>query len=147
MMTTTEEALAALNAKKSAERQLAVASVCPPWRHAMFGFMMGSLVTTPAFPLPVRFVVLALFFVALVLIVRSDRKRMGVFINGYRRGRTRVVAFAMLAIILCLYALSVHRALALGDRITPVLLGVLAAVIGTIGSVIWQRVFVRELGA
>ena len=146
-MTTTEEALAALNAKKSAERQLAVASVCPPWRHAVFGFMMGSLVTTPAFPLPVRFVMLALFFVALVLIVRSDRKRMGVFINGYRRGHTRVVAFAMLAIILCLYALSVHRALALGDRITPFLLGVLAAVIGTIGSVIWQRVFVRELGA
>lgn len=147
MTTTAEEAIAALDAKKSAEQQLAAAALCPPWRHAVFGLLMGALVATPAFAFPIRMSILAGLIPVVALIVRSDRKRMGMFINGYRRGRTRIVALAMLAIVLGLYAVSVHRGLGLGDTVTPLLLGVAAAISGTIGSIIWQRVFVRELGA
>ena len=140
------EALSALDAKRDAERSLAAAAHCPPWRHAVFGAIMGTLVASPAVALPYRFGVLAVVLALIPLIVRSDRKRTGMFINGYRRGKTRWVTFAMLAAVLGLYAFSVHAALENGDRLTSVLLGLLAAVGASLGSVLWQRVFVREMG-
>lgn len=146
-MTITEEASDALEAKKSAELQLADAATCPPWRHAAFGALMGAIVTTPGLPLPWRFVVLFGVIASAGLIARSDRKRLGVFINGYRRGKTRLVIFPLLAIWAVIYWFSVDRGLLHRDHLTPLWLGLVAFVVGTLGSVIWQRVFVRELGA
>jgi hypothetical protein len=81
------------------------------------------------------------------VIIHFDRKRMGMFINGYRRGKTRVVAIGILIVELALYVVSVVRGLGMGDHTTPLLLGVAGMLIGTIGSMLWQRVFVREMGA
>ncbi|MDP9086044.1 MAG: hypothetical protein M3N02_04660 [Pseudomonadota bacterium] len=147
MMTIIDEAVAALDAKKSAERQLAYAAECPPWRHAIFGLLMGFLVSTPAFPFEVRMVILAVILAGIGLIIRSDRKRMGMFINGYRRGRTRLITFPMLAIVLLLYAYSCYLGLDRGDTVTPLFLALAAFAVSVIGSIIWQRVFVSELGA
>jgi hypothetical protein len=140
------EALSALNAKRQAEAQMAKAATCPPWRHAVFGLLMGGLVATPGFDTPVRFAILALLLCCIPLIIHSDRKRMGMFINGYRRGKTRVVAIGILALELSLYAISVVRGLDHHDHITPFLLGVVGVVVGIIGSLLWQRAFVREMG-
>lgn len=148
MMTTFEEqARLALMAKGAAEQDLARLAACPPWRHAAFAGIMAALVATPAAPLALRFVVLALIFVAIVLIVQSDRRRLGVFVNGYRRGKTRLVTFPMLALILLLYAASCYFALDRGQPMVSLALAAVSFVIGYIGSTIWQRVFVRELGA
>jgi hypothetical protein len=142
-----EEARLALQAKGAAEQNLAKLAVCPPWRHAAFAGVMAMLVATPAFPLSVRFGLLAMIFAAIALIVRSDRRRLGVFINGYRRGKTRLVTFPMLVVILGLYFASFY----FGDtRQQPAISLALAVVsfgIGYVGSMLWQRVFVRELGA
>lgn len=143
----TMEAQSALDAKRQAEAQIARAASCPPWRHAVFGVMMGGLIATPAVPLPARFAILVALLAAIPIIVQSDRKRTGMFINGYRRGKTRMVVAGILAVELGMYAISCVRALGYGDRVTPLLLGVAGVVIGTIGSIMWQRVFVRELGA
>lgn len=148
MMTTMEEqARMALMAKGAAEQDLARLAACPPWRHAVFAAMMATLVATPAIPLPLRFVALALVFVAIVLVVQSDRRRLGVFVNGYRRGKTRLVAFPMLAVILILYGISCWFGLGRGEPAVSLALAAVSFVVGYIGSVIWQRVFVRELGA
>lgn len=142
-----DQARIALAAKSDTQRQLAAASVCPPWRHAAFGLLMGTLVATPAFATPVKYALFGLILLALVIIIRSDRKRMGMFINGYRRGKTRIVAFAMVAIDLGLYWFAVYRAVALHDHRTALLLAPIAFAISWLGSVIWQRVFVSELAA
>jgi hypothetical protein len=146
-MTTTDEALAALAAKDDAQRQLAAASLCPPWRHALFGLLMGGFVASPAIDLPQRYILIALLFVAIPIIVRSDRKRLGMFVNGYRKGKTRVVAFALLAIEMALYMAGMWRGIEAHDHVAPLLLGLVGAVAGYFGSVVWQRVFVRELSA
>jgi hypothetical protein len=143
----TVEALSALDAKRSAEAQMARAATCPPWRHAVFGLLMGALVAAPAVPLPARFAVLIALLAAIPIIIRSDRKRMGMFINGYRRGKTRIVAFVLLTVELSLYGLSVYLGDYLHDRGTPLLLGLVGIAIGIAGSRLWQRVFVSELGA
>ena len=89
-MTFEQEARAALDAKAAAERQLAKAADCPPWRHALFGIVMAGLVATPALPLPLRLGALALILIMIAVIVQMDRRRMGMFVNGYRRGKTRI---------------------------------------------------------
>ena len=147
MTTIQDEARAALAAKGNAEQNLAALALCPPWRHAAFAATMAALVAACGVPLAFRFVILALVFVAIGLIVQSDRRRLGVFINGYRRGKTRLVTFPMLAIILALYLASFHFGVTLGRPDISMALALVAFVVGYIGSTLWQRVFVRELGA
>lgn len=140
-------ALTALEAKRAAEAQMAIAATCPPWRHAVFGLMMGGLIASPAFAFPLRMAILAVLLCLVPIIIRSDRKRTGMFINGYRRGKTRWVVFAILVVELGLYAIGVDRSLDHGDHLTPLLLGLLGTALGFGGSVVWQRVFVREMSA
>jgi hypothetical protein len=142
-----EQARIALDAKANAERELAGAVQCPPWRHIAFGLLMGALIATPAFPQMTRFAILAGILGAIALIIRSDRKRLGVFINGYRRGKTRIVVAVTLIVELGLYTISLFRGLDHGDRLTPLLLAIVGVILGTAASVLSQRVFVRELGA
>jgi hypothetical protein len=141
------EVLSALDAKRAAEVQMARAATCPPWRHALFGLLMGGLVASPAFEMTTRITILVVILCCIPVIIQSDRKRMGMFINGYRRGKTRIVALGVLAVVLGLYAISVVRGLDHHDHIAPLLLGAVAVVVATLGSILWQRVFVREMGA
>ena len=141
------EASSALAAKRAAEAQMARAANCPPWRHAVFGLLMGGLVASPAFAMPIRTSLLVIILACIPIIIHSDRKRMGMFINGYRRGKTRVVTIGILIVELSLYAVSVIRGLGYDDHLTPLLLGVAGVLIGIAGSMLWQRVFVREMGA
>ena len=145
-MTMVDQARLALESKSAAERDLSRLALCPPWRHAAFAASQAALVATPALLLPFRFVVLALVGTAIWMIVRSDRRRLGVFINGYRRGRTRLVTFPMLAIFLGLYLSSVHFGLTEHLPAVSLALSGVTFVVGYVGSMLWQRVFVHELG-
>lgn len=142
----TLEAQSALDAKRQAEAQIARAANCPFWRHAVFGVMMGGFVASPALDFPERMALIVIILFTIPLIIHSDRKRMGMFINGYRRGKTRLVTFPILFIELGLYMVGLFRNDHGQDPLTPVLLGVAALVVGILGSLLWQRVFVREMG-
>jgi hypothetical protein len=141
------EAQSALEAKRQAEAQMARAAQCPPWRHAVFGLLMGGLIASFAFEFVIRTAILVVVLACIPIIMHSDRKRTGMFINGYRRGKTRLVIAGILLVWLPLYALSVYYALDLHNHVVPLLLGAVGFVVTAIGSVIWQRVFVREMGA
>lgn len=147
MTTIQDEARFALDAKRAAEHNLATLSLCPPWRHAAFAGLEATLVASPGVSLPLRFLMLALFVVGIVLIVRSDRRRLGVFINGYRRGKTRLVALPLMVLMLGLYLTSVYFGLSRGQPLVCFALALLTFGMAYVGSILWQRVFVRELGA
>jgi hypothetical protein len=85
--------------------------------------------------------------VATSAIYRSDRRRLGVFINGCRRGRTRLVVVPLLLACLALYGASCYFALARDAPLISVALAAVTFGVAYQGSVIWQRVFRRELGA
>ncbi|MHA6718917.1 hypothetical protein ACX40Y_05645 [Sphingomonas sp. RS6] len=144
MPTDTEarDALAAMNATRA---QLARAAHCPPARHAAFALLMAAVVLSPV-AMPYQLVALAPVLVGIVLVVRWDRRRLGMFVNGYRRGRTRRVIAAILPGFLLLYGASVYAVAAHGLLWPSVALAVLAFALGYFGSLMWQRVFVRELG-
>lgn len=140
-----DQARIALAARETVQRQLAAAATYPQWRHAIFGMLLGGLVLMPALPSAGRIAMFAALLCAMPLIMRSDRKRSGMFINGYRRGRTLYVTFAMLALEICLIMISMHRATEFGDPRMAFLLAPVAVAVGWIGSLIWQRVFIAEM--
>ena len=140
------EATKSLAAMQDAKVRLAAAAECPPERHLAFAAIMGALVAAPIAPLPWRFVVLTFCFVAIALIVRWDRRRTGMFINGYRRGATRWITFAMLAIVMACYFGSTISVLDRNDPWTAALCAMIATIAAYVGSVLWQRRFRREMG-
>ena len=146
MSMTYEEARAALAAKTLAEQDLARLGTCPPWRHAAFAVLESALVITPVVPITARFAILIVLFAGLALIVRSDRRRLGVFINGYRRGRTRLVVVPLLLAVLVLYMISMFAAFEWHRPWISVACAAITFVVCYAGSMIWQSVFRRELG-
>lgn len=138
------DALAAIDRSRA---QLVAASDTPPLRHLAFAALMGTLVAAPAIPVaPLRMGVFALLLVGVALIVQWDRRRTGMFVNGYRAGATRWVTFAILAVCLGLYGVS--NWLALGRHLVwpSLALGIAATAIAYMGSLWWCRVFRREMG-
>lgn len=139
------EAAEALAAIDDTRARLAAASDTPPLRHAAFAAMMGGFVAVPALPLVWRSVATVMLAVAIVLVIGWDRRRTGMFINGYRAGRTRVVTATLLVCIMPLYALSAWLAIHRGAHWQPLVLGAVAAGIAYADSVWWCRVFRREM--
>lgn len=137
------EALAQIHASRT---QLARVAHCPPARHLAFAALEAGLVLSPL-AAPYQLLAMAPLLLGLVLILRWDRRRLGMFINGYRRGRTRRVMAAFLPMILALYGASVYFVFAKQAIWPSLLLGVVAFGVATWMSVVWQRVFVRELEA
>lgn len=136
------DALAFINESRV---KLVAASETPPLRHGTFAGLMGGLVAAPVLPVVLRGLAFVLLMLGVVLIVQWDRRRMGMFINGYRAGATRWVTCAMLAVILPLYVVSDWLAVARGAVWVPVTLGIVAAAIAYAGSLWWCRVFRREM--
>jgi len=140
-----DEAQAALAAVNQAQGKLADRIEVPVWRHLAFGGMFALINVAISLP-PAGFgPIFLLWGILFALLLRYDRRRYGVFINGYRRGRT-------LPVTLCLLALQVGLVvLARPARHLPFpsALGLACAaaafVVAVIGSMIFQRVLMAEL--
>jgi hypothetical protein len=139
------EARAALDSVGATRAQIAALGLCPPWRHAAFGAVMSLLILGLGFPLGIEVACLCLAMGGVALIAAYDRKRYGMFINGYRKGATRPVAAGLLVAMLGLIFLQIRlREQGVASWVPFAVAGV-AFVAAVIGSVLWARVFRREL--
>lgn len=68
------------------------------------------------------------------------------FINGYRAGRTRPLTFLLVAVFVALYAAGVWLVRDRGIWWGPLVTGAVGGAIGYYFSILWQRVFRREMG-
>ena len=139
------EAAAALSAMQESRARLAAAANCPPERHLAFAGLLGGLVAAQAAPPTITMMLEAVFVVGVALVVIWDRRRTGMFINGYRAGRTRPLTFAMLFMALALGALGVWLKHGLGLVWAPVVCGVAVTAVAYMMSAVWQRIYRREL--
>ena len=140
------EAVAALGAIDGAQAALARAADCPPWRHAAFGALLGNIVMAQGVHAPLSFILLGVSALGGFLIYQSDRRRMGMFINGYRKGATRPLTFVLLAALLLIgwgEIMALPNGLSLATRVA---IAAIAAVLAGLMSVAWQRIFRREMG-
>jgi hypothetical protein len=89
--------------------------------------------------------VLGLVLISTPLVIWFDRRRDGFFVNGYKSGPTRRVAYLMAASGIGLLI----GGLALRDRFdwpsAPLVCGVIALLVGTFGSRWWEQVYRRDL--
>ena len=139
------EARAALDSAGAARAQIAALGVCPPWRHAAFGAIMALLVGGLGFELPVQVACTVLAFGGIAFVASYDRRRYGVFINGYRKGATRPLTFALAAMIAALFVLQIWLRDHHAAEVARLAVGLAAFLIATGMSVLWSRVFRREM--
>ena len=146
MQPSSAEAAEALSAMRASQARLALAAGCPPARHLAFAGLMGGIIATPALPFPYAILAEGVLLLGVGLVVRWDRRRTGMFINGYRAGRTRPLTFLMLAVVLVLYMTGFWLARDRGIWWAPLATGAIAAGASYYMSILWQRVFRREMG-
>ena len=131
---------------RASQARLAIAADCPPERHFAFAALMGCLVATPILPSFYALLAESLLLLGVALIVRWDRRRTGMFINGYRAGRTRPLTFLLLAVVLALYATGFWLVRDRGIWWGSLATGAITAALGYYASVVWMRVFRQEMG-
>ena len=138
-------AAVALEEARLARARLAQKLRCPPYLHALFGALYGALVASWAGSDAVVFEVEAGVVVIGLAMFLWMRKRMGFFVNGYRKGATRPVVGALLLLYFCAFGLAAWCKVELHLVWPALVLGVVMFCIGTCASVLWQRIYRREL--
>ncbi len=140
-----QEARAALGSIGDAHARLAAAAECPPWRHAVFGLIMALLVLGLGIGGTTQFALMAVAMALTAIVVMHDRKRMGVFANGYRRGSTLPVALGLVVVTMLLIAAQIRLREADGSMTVAWLITGAEFVVATVSSVLWQWRFRAEL--
>ena len=142
-----EQARAALDKVAAARARIAELGVCPPWRHAAFGLIMGLLILGPGLPLAMQTATMPLAMALMIWILVWDRRRYGMFINGYRRGATLPLTVLLLIAMGGLLVWQIHMRERHAAEWVPFAIAGLAFVVGTGASVWWASIFRREMGA
>ena len=114
-------------------------------RHAAVGVLLGGLIAGYALPGSWPVVMVVVCLAVTVAIVARDRSRDGFFVNGYRPGRTQRITFALVAIAVTALASAIVLKEQYGLDWAPVAIGIVLAVVATIVSIVWERVYRQEL--
>lgn len=140
-----QEALRALAAVQATRRQMRERAQWSFARHAAFGLVMGGLVASYVLPRGWPVLGVAMCLVATLAIVARDRRRDGFFVNGYRAGRTQILALGLCLVALAGLVLAVVLRTRFGLFWAPLPIGFGVAMLCTIGSIGWERLYRDEL--
>ena len=142
-----DEASAALSAMQASRDKLAEAAAasCPPARHLAFAGLMGGLVACQAAPTALCLLIEAMLIVGVGLVIAWDRRRTGMFINGYRAGPTRPITFSLLAFTLATLALCDWLKFERGIDWAPLVGGAVVTPVAYFTSSVWTRIYLRDL--
>jgi len=140
------ERLDALEAIASANRRMAERVRAPGWFAPTLGVLVGGLLAVQELPLPWVFGYEAVALVALSLLVAAYRRHTGMWVPGYRAGRTRWVAVGaavtFVAVFLgCVWfnrTTGIHGVCALG--------GATIAGLVIVKRRLWEEAYRRDLG-
>lgn len=141
-----EDARAALDGVDEVRRELArEATACPLWRHAAFAAIMAMLVLGQGFSLPLQIVLPVLALAAIAWLAADDRRRYGMFINGYRKGRTLPATIVLLAAMLGAAAFEFAARVEGAPLAVKLGIAAVAFVVALESSYAWHRAYRREL--
>ncbi len=145
MSTEAEEAAAALAAMQGSRERLAAVSASPPLRHLAFAALLGAMVAAQAAPGSAPIFIETMLILGVVGLVTWDRKRTGMFVSGYRAGKTLpltigLVVFAVADALASIWLKDSH-----GIGWAPLAGGLIGAVVAFVVSLVWERVWLGEL--
>ena len=140
-----DEAKAALGSVEDTRLKMAARMHWPLWRHALAGLYLAVLLGAIVLDNTTRMILIALAVVGLAFVVREDKKRYGMFVSGYQRGRTIWVILANAAVfIAALLAMNSWVENGVSDPLFWVLTGTVFLV-STALSYIWEVVYRADL--
>lgn len=136
----------ALAAATESRTRLALAQAHWPWsRHAAFAVLLGGLAAAQALPLPFNVIADVGLAIAASGVAAMDRRRNGVFVNGWRKGRTLWIALLCMALGVGFGLFGLWLSVERGLVWAPVALGVALFPLGLAASKLWEHVYRREL--
>ena len=135
----------ALDEAARAHAALALRARAPGWYHAVLGLMIGALLASMAGPTWLMLATDALFCLGLVLMIAAYRRHTGMWINGYRAGRTRVVAFATAFLAAGIMLACVWAKTERGLWLSPLIGAPVVAALVTAAGYIWERAYRADL--
>jgi hypothetical protein len=144
-MTRDEDALRMLAEVEAARADMAKRAKAPAWYHPALGVLIGGLIAVQGQSLPVMGAFYVLYVIGLVLLVRAYKRRTGMWVSGYRAGRTRWVTLSLAALTMVLGLISIWLVRARGLSVAPLIFGAIIAVIVTIGGFVWEAAFRADL--
>lgn len=144
-MTRDEDALRMLAEVEAANSDMAERAKAPTWYHPVFGLLMGGLVAVQGQAVPAKLSYYVIFLIAIALLARAYKRHTGMWINGYRAGRTRWVAVGLAALSTLSMLIAVWLQRERGLTAAPLVFGALIAVIVTIGGFVWEAAFRADL--
>ncbi len=130
---------------EAANADLARRARAPVWYHPALGLLVGAVVAVQGQAVPLALGAYAVFAVGLLLLVKEYKRRTGLWVSGYRAGRTRWIAVG-LAVMTSLAILGAALlAREHGLTAAPFILGAVVAAIVTAGGFVWEAAFRRDL--
>lgn len=140
------EARAALDDIDAARRDLAKSGPeYPLWRHAAFGAVMGGTVLSQGFGQPWQVMMFVFAMAGLAWLVTDDRKRYGVFVSGYRKGRTLPLTLALVALTFLALGAEIYARINNLSLTVKLGIGGGAFLVAFVSSIWWTRIYDREL--
>lgn len=144
-MTRDEDALRMLAEVEAANADLAKRAKAPLWYHPALGLLIGALIAVQGQPTPILLAFYAAYIAGLALLVRAYKRHTGLWISGYRAGRTRWVALGLAALTTIGGVIAVWLLRERGLTSAPLVFGAIVAVIVTIGGFVWEAAFRADL--
>lgn len=139
------QARAALDKVGRTRAQMVAICDCPPWRHAAFGSIFAVLIGSISISSAAQIVGSVIVLAMTCLLIVHDRRRYGVFVNGYRRGATLPLTLTYVGVMIVLVASSMFMRLNDFSLWSKLALAAIAFALATGLSVKWSRVFRREM--
>lgn len=136
----------ALDLIQAAHREMARRAKAPGWYHVALGLLSGGLAAAQELPMPWPILYYGVFCAALMLLIRGYRRHTGMWIPGYRAGRTRWVAFSAAAIVAVLFGGAALLTRRTGVHGLYAAAGALIAVTITAKGYLWEKAYRRDLG-
>jgi hypothetical protein len=130
---------------QAANTELARRAVAPGWYHWTLGLLLGGVIAVQGAPLIAVYGYYLVFGLGCWLLMRAYRRHTGLWINGYRAGRTRWVAVGLAVIFAAIMLGSVYLQREHGVAWAGWAGGALVAVVATIGGYLWEAAFRRDL--
>lgn len=129
----------------AARTEMARRAVAPVWYHPALGLLIGGLVAVQGQSLWIIGPYYLAFLLGLVGLVRAYRAHTGVWINGYRKGRTMIVAVGLAALVVAIMLGSIWLVRERGLTAAPFVGAVLAALLTTAGGFLWEIAYRCDL--
>ncbi|HVQ10122.1 MAG TPA: hypothetical protein VMS43_16985 [Allosphingosinicella sp.] len=132
-------------ARGARERVAARAGASPGWYAPLYGLCCGGIVAGGGLKPPLGILLVGGSLLAVALLYRRWQHLTGLSVYGYRKGRTRTIAVALVVVLtgLMVAGLVLRERFALGWA--PLATGAVAAILAAWGSHSWDRAWRAQM--